>query len=284
MVFPSLLSSGEVKDIGGSKLESLIRPNLVQTIQSGQDIPKEVFYIRGPWDEVSMESYKTSSEECIFKQNASKLIAKAHGQECLVIFDLEAGILKKAKILLDVLETMETSCHYFPVDINLESLKKQIPKLDRSYKYIRCAGLWGTFDDALGVATDISKEKPTISHACSFGSTLSNSPRADAINNSRAWDCGFMTADDILNRPVFNDPMWSRQCAVDVRPSRHTFHVMARKPTGDIPQSFKTFTSFKYTKAEVREMASEADLTVVETYGDLDTKMRLYDFVGSKAV
>jgi hypothetical protein len=91
MVFPSLPSHGEVKDIGGSKLESLIRLNLFQTIQSGQDMPKEVFYIRGPWDEVSMESYQTSSEECILKQNASKLLAGASGQECFVIFDLGAG-------------------------------------------------------------------------------------------------------------------------------------------------------------------------------------------------
>ncbi|KAH6869810.1 hypothetical protein B0T10DRAFT_568672 [Thelonectria olida] len=52
---------------------------------------------------------------------------------------------------------------------------------------------------------------------------------------------------------------------------------MARKPTGDILQSVRTFTSFKYIEAEVREMASEADWTVVETYGDLDTKIRLYD-------
>ena len=58
--------------------------------------------------------------------------------------------LRKIKILLDALERANKSVSYYALDLMYDELVRTLALVpEGTYKHVRCAGLWGTYDDGL---------------------------------------------------------------------------------------------------------------------------------------
>lgn len=71
---------------------------------------------------------------------------------------------------------------YYALDLSLEELHRTFAEIpSKSFKYVKCAGLWGTYDDALDWLSDSdNRRKPTW--IMSMGSSIGNFTREDAAS------------------------------------------------------------------------------------------------------
>ena len=58
--------------------------------------------------------------------------------------------LRKIKILLDALERSRKTVSYFALDLMYTELERTLALVpEGTFNYVKCAGLWGTYDDGL---------------------------------------------------------------------------------------------------------------------------------------
>ena len=88
--------------------------------------------------------------------------------------------LRKTDILLQALEHARKPVNYYALDLDLSELKRTFAAISPdSYKYVKCAGLHGTYDDGLAwLSAPENKAKPTC--IMSMGSSLGNFGPLDA--------------------------------------------------------------------------------------------------------
>lgn len=66
------------------------------------------------------------------------------------ITDPNDSNLRKVKILLDALERAGKSASYFALDLMQSELERTLAEVPKNaFKHVKCAGLWGTYDDGL---------------------------------------------------------------------------------------------------------------------------------------
>lgn len=93
--------------------------------------------------------------------------------------------VRKVKPLLDCLEHREDEVWYFALDLAREELERGIGRLTPRYQYIKCFGLWGTFDDGLAWLNSQSFENPRF--FMSLGSIFGNDHLNDAVKRLSTW-------------------------------------------------------------------------------------------------
>lgn len=87
------------------------------------------------------------------------------------------------KPLLDALETTEKKVDYFALDLSKDSLDRGMKLLTPAYRFVRCFGLWGSFEDAKPWLNDIRGPKWLLS----LGSIFGNGPFDEAVAGLSAW-------------------------------------------------------------------------------------------------
>jgi uncharacterized SAM-dependent methyltransferase len=88
---------------------------------------------------------------------------------------------------------MERPVQYFALDLSLPVLTECMERLQSRYQIVHCHGLWGTFDDGLEWAKQISGPKCWMS----LGSMLGNDHFDCAVNRLKQW-ATTMSADDCM--------------------------------------------------------------------------------------
>jgi len=102
--------------------------------------------------------------------------------------------VRKIKPLLDHLEALQKLTNYFALDLSHETLIEAMARLSPNYKYVRCYGLWGTFDDGLKWAEKI----PGPRFFFSLGSIFGNDFFESAVERLRPWAEAMRPADRML--------------------------------------------------------------------------------------
>ncbi|KAI2615343.1 histidine-specific methyltransferase [Hypoxylon sp. NC1633] len=161
---------GQSLDLKASIRSSLREPN----IDGFRSLPSLLL-----WDELGLryfehvtyvpEYYLTNTEISLLEEHSLHL---AHSIEPgTIILELGSGCLRKTVILLQALETLGMQIDYYALDLDLKELVRTFQELrPRSFKYVGCHGLWGTYDD--GKAW-LSQEANALRPKCvlSLGST-----------------------------------------------------------------------------------------------------------------
>jgi EasF-like predicted methyltransferase len=89
--------------------------------------------------------------------------------------------LRKIKILLDALERAQKNVNYYALDLMHDELVRTLELVpEGTYKYVRCAGLWGTYDDGLAWLKQ-PKNAARPKAILSMGSSIGNFTPSDAV-------------------------------------------------------------------------------------------------------
>jgi hypothetical protein len=79
---------GTIIDLG-DELVGTIQAHVNASLQAGEYLPKDVFYLSGNWKNVSQQSCQTDAQARLFPEHASSLMqGKTEGS---VLLDLGAG-------------------------------------------------------------------------------------------------------------------------------------------------------------------------------------------------
>ncbi|KAK7413674.1 hypothetical protein QQX98_007456 [Neonectria punicea] len=149
------------------------------------------------WREVTRlpSYYQTDGEIELFKKHGREVALSVPPGAILI--DLGCGDVRKAKPLLDYLEQLKNSVWYFAVDLSREALEHQMGILTPQYQYVKCCGLWGTFDNGLAWLNAQSFENPRF--FMSLGSIFGNDHFDDAVKYLSSWRTkGFQRQTDAL--------------------------------------------------------------------------------------
>jgi uncharacterized SAM-dependent methyltransferase len=96
--------------------------------------------------------------------------------------DIHSNV-RKVKPLLDTLETYKKPVEYFAVDLSKEALKRAMEYLLPKYRYVKCFGLWGTFNDAMEWSRSVAGPKCILS----LGSFFGNDNFHSAVARLSSW-------------------------------------------------------------------------------------------------
>lgn len=89
--------------------------------------------------------------------------------------------LRKIALVLDAFERAQKPVSYYALDLSRDELVRSFSQLDKSYNFVRCYGLYGTYDDAVTwLDKPAFKEKPRC--VMSLGSSLGNFSTPEATS------------------------------------------------------------------------------------------------------
>ncbi|KAF4125637.1 L-histidine Nalpha-methyltransferase / hercynylcysteine S-oxide synthase [Geosmithia morbida] len=197
---------GEVLDIGGSTMMATVEDSLRATIEAPYDpsakptLPDELLYddVGLPiWNKIifTPEFYQTHDEIAMFDQNGLEIVART--QPGVTMIDLGAGDTRKVQHLLAAFEESGTEATYLALDISRTSLECSIKYLKDQHSakdsVVKCAALWGTFEDGLEWVQRIRGPRLFLS----LGSVLCNDPWPEALSKVRSW-AGILRPGDML--------------------------------------------------------------------------------------
>jgi EasF-like predicted methyltransferase len=110
------------------------------------------------WDEKGLQHFEavTYSPEYYLTDCEIELLKK-HSKEIAqeiapgsIVLELGSGCLRKIKILLDALEAQRKTVFYYALDLNRPELERTLTDISpSSFRYVKCYGLLGTYDDGL---------------------------------------------------------------------------------------------------------------------------------------
>ncbi|KAK5165201.1 uncharacterized protein LTR77_009299 [Saxophila tyrrhenica] len=159
--------SGLKPEDGGEKT----LPTLLLYDDEGLRLFEEITYLD--------EYYLTEEEIAILTKYADRIAERI--PEGSNVVELGSGNLRKIKILLDALEKAGKQVHYYALDLMYDELVRTLQLVpEGTYKHIRCAGLWGTYDDGLAwlkQPKNAAKPKAILS----MGSSIGNFPPSEAV-------------------------------------------------------------------------------------------------------
>lgn len=89
--------------------------------------------------------------------------------------------LRKVSILLQAFDRAEKDIDYYALDLSQPELERTLSAVDGIYKYVRCHGLFGTYDDGLAwLKTTANMGKPKC--ILWMGSSIGNLDRTEAAD------------------------------------------------------------------------------------------------------
>ena len=90
--------------------------------------------------------------------------------------------LRKVKVLLDALEKAQKNVSYYALDLMYDELARTLALVPHGgYEYVRCAGLWGTYDDGLAWLKE-PKNASRPKAILSMGSSIGNFTPEEAVD------------------------------------------------------------------------------------------------------
>ncbi|RKF58593.1 Ergothioneine biosynthesis protein 1 [Golovinomyces cichoracearum] len=143
-------------------------PTILLYNERGLQLFEEITYLD--------EYYLTNAEVDILKRSISDITSTMRSGS--LILELGSGNLRKTTILLEALEKEEKIIDYYALDLSFKELYRTLDQLP-SFRYVRCHGLHGTYEDGLqwfrkNVKSSCSR------YVMSLGSSLGNYKHQEA--------------------------------------------------------------------------------------------------------
>ncbi|KAI5310741.1 hypothetical protein KEM55_002670 [Ascosphaera atra] len=124
------------------------------------------------------EYYPTMAEYRVLERFANNIVDQLSDGVQLV--ELGSGGLRKVKILLDAFEKKEKRCTYYALDLDHSCLTNSFGKINwRSYRFVKFAGLHGTYDNGLNWLRYRQNKKDQLC-ILSLGSSIGNFTQEEA--------------------------------------------------------------------------------------------------------
>ncbi|KAF4630265.1 hypothetical protein G7Y89_g7876 [Cudoniella acicularis] len=161
-------------------------PTLLLYNDRGLQLFEEITYLD--------EYYLTNAEIDVLERSADS-IARAIPTGSMVI-ELGSGNLRKVSILLRALEAASKDVDYYALDLSKKELERTLEQVPH-FKYVKCHGLHGTYDDGLDwlqMPENISRTKCVMS----LGSSIGNFHRHEAAGFLRRFAEGLQSSDSML--------------------------------------------------------------------------------------
>ncbi|POR34627.1 4-dimethylallyltryptophan N-methyltransferase [Tolypocladium paradoxum] len=197
---------GEVVDIGGSAMYGKVGDNLRRALMAVDNrgemptLPDELLYDDiglAIWNEIIFtdEFYQTHEEMALLDAHGADIIARV--KPGVTMIDLGAGDTRKVERLLAAFEAARMPATYLALDISKKSLEDNIGELLKTHSAsgcgVKCAGLWGTFEDGKDYVQGVKGARLFLS----LGSVLCNDPFLKALAHLKCW-AQVMRPDDLL--------------------------------------------------------------------------------------
>lgn len=143
---------------------------LIQRSETGLRLFEDITYL---------DEYYLTNAEIEVLTTYSKDLAKQLPPRARLV-ELGSGNLRKVSILLDAFEEAKKPIEYFALDLSHPELERTLAAISPgTYRYVKCSGLYGTYDDGLSW---LESTKSSASATCvmSLGSSVGNFSRKDA--------------------------------------------------------------------------------------------------------
>ncbi|EFR02392.1 meiotically up-regulated 158 protein [Nannizzia gypsea CBS 118893] len=199
---PIATSTVDIVDIRGTNLQNSLSQDIYHGLQATEkSLPTLLLYdTKGLrlFEDITYldEYYLTNAEIKVLEANAAKIAALVP-ENCQLV-ELGSGNLRKIEILLNELERARKSVEYYALDLSLEELHRTFAELpSKSYRYVKCRGFWGTYDDGLNWLNNPSnRSKPTW--VMSLGSSMGNFNPVEAAGFLRGFARSLGPADSMV--------------------------------------------------------------------------------------
>lgn len=99
--------------------------------------------------------------------------------------DVVPSDVRKVRPFLDMLEAQRRPVWYFALDLCHESLTRAMSDVGNVYKYVKCFGVWATFDTGLDFLDHLGLDAPRF--FMSLGSIFGNDHYSQAVARLREW-------------------------------------------------------------------------------------------------
>lgn len=167
---------------------------------------------------VSLSTWVVGKSSVPYGSLRSTVVTAFGVRDCSVLTYLRiCRDVRKVTPLLDRLEASQKSIQYLALDLSRPILEQCITQLSKKYHFVRCAGLWGTFADAIEWASryhhcfDKAAEGQPERHALFFlslGSIYGNDKFESAVEEFRRWSHALRPKDRLLiGVDANNDPL-----------------------------------------------------------------------------
>lgn len=163
-------------------------------------LPDELLYDdRGlfTWNDIiwTPEFYQTHDEIALFDAHGDDIVSRMGPGVTMI--DLGAGDTRKVEHLLAAFERNRVQATYLALDISNASLLHNVDYVASKHAapdaVVRCAGLWGTFEDGERFVEAIKSPRLFLS----LGSVLCNDEWPKAVRNLQKW-ANQLRPDDLL--------------------------------------------------------------------------------------
>ncbi|KAI9723969.1 MAG: hypothetical protein M1812_000687 [Candelaria pacifica] len=152
-------------------------PTLLLYDERGLKLFEDITYLE--------QYYLTNAEIEILKAHAHAIAQQVEPGS--MVIELGSGNLRKVNILLQALEKSRKSVEYYALDLSLPELERTLSAIPKgTYKYVKCCGLHGTYDDGLyWLSRPRNHSKPKC--ILSLGSSIGNFDREAAASFLRSF-------------------------------------------------------------------------------------------------
>ncbi|KAJ1923016.1 hypothetical protein IWQ60_006138 [Tieghemiomyces parasiticus] len=114
--------------------------------------------------------YLMAAEVDILTHQGDDIVAACQG--AAVLIELGAGSLRKTRVLLEAFDRRGVSLTYYALDVDYTALADSLLHIG-PFRHVRLAGLWGTYEDALGYLRTFPNSQPKV--IMWLGSSVGNS-------------------------------------------------------------------------------------------------------------
>ncbi|KAK6519417.1 hypothetical protein TWF281_003251 [Arthrobotrys megalospora] len=143
--------------------------------------------------------YLTNAEIEVLSTYATEIAARVPNGALLI--ELGSGNLRKVNILLQALEAAKKHVDYFALDLSRPELERTFANIPQNaFKYVRCFGLHGTYDDGKAWLESNEEVRSRPRFILWLGSSIGNFEREEAEDFLKQWR-------ETVIRPGTNDRM-----------------------------------------------------------------------------
>ncbi|KAK6358631.1 hypothetical protein TWF730_007955 [Orbilia blumenaviensis] len=130
--------------------------------------------------------YLTNAEIEVLSTYAAEIAARVPNGALLI--ELGSGNLRKVNILLQALEAAKKNVDYFALDLSRPELERTFANIPQNaFKYVRCFGLHGTYDDGKAWLESNEEVRSRPRFILWLGSSIGNFEPEEAENFLKQW-------------------------------------------------------------------------------------------------
>ncbi|KAK6348566.1 hypothetical protein TWF718_006354 [Orbilia javanica] len=130
--------------------------------------------------------YLTNAEIEVLSTYAEEIASRVPNGALLI--ELGSGNLRKVNILLQALEAAKKNVDYFALDLSRPELERTFANISQSdFKYVRCFGLHGTYDDGKAWLESNEEVRSRPRFILWLGSSVGNFEREEAKEFLKQW-------------------------------------------------------------------------------------------------